>query len=102
MLSRLELEDLTVTENLPTTRFFDWDDEERDIVLIRWIGNMRDKDIKSLYHDADVWFFDDPAPYAKLLSVDKNKIYAELEEQIIYLVDQINGEDEPQPQWGTA
>lgn len=102
MLSTLELKDLTAKHNLPTTRFFDWDDEAKDFVLVAWIKNMRDQDVKALYHDVDVWFFENPAPYAKLLRVDKNKIYAELEEQIIYLVDQINGEDEPLEQRGAA
>lgn len=102
MLSTIELIDLTNTHNLPTVRFFDWDDQAKDIVLTAWFKGMRDADKEAIYDDAGVWFFDTPAPYVKLVAEDKNAIYSILEEQLIELVDQVHGEDEPLEQWGTA
>ncbi len=94
MLNAIELVDLKYSCNLPESRFFDWDDQAKDILIDKWIENMDDQAKEELYDEAHVWFFEVPAPYRNLVPECKSALQEVLEDRLVELVDEVNADDE--------
>lgn len=94
MLDALDFIGLKEQRSLPETRFFDWDDEAKDILIGAWVENMCPIDRDQLYDEVGIKYFNTSLPYYRFLSdEEKNKLYSALEERLINLVDEVNQND---------
>ncbi len=92
MLDTLEFIELRDIENLPNVPFFDWDDEDKDILVKAWVDNMGLHSRQELYRAANIqWEF--PVPYDALDEDDKGDVYMKLEDRLCDLVKKAGYDD---------